>query len=217
MASRRERHELAGVPARAQGARSGRGPSGYQRPPSGSQAGHCRSDPRNGLQQRCYVHFLCNAGARPPATQGRRRRLPDRTALALRPPGRRRSPSPSARLAGALEQQISQALCAGSKRVSKRPGPSYPAAPASTINTSKSDQPSRAAQSRNSKRRTHVVRIFPNEASCLRLIAPWPVNNTRNGSDGPLYLDMQPLREQLQTALQIAAPKCSPKNYYSSS
>jgi putative transposase len=55
------------------------------------------------------------------------------------------------------------------------------------------------------KRRTHVVRIFPNEASCLRLIRALACEQHEEWLDGPLYLDMQPLREQLKPALQIAA------------
>jgi putative transposase len=55
------------------------------------------------------------------------------------------------------------------------------------------------------KRRTHVVRIFPNEASCLRLIRALACEQHEEWLDGPLYLDMQPLREQLKPTLQIAA------------
>jgi len=55
------------------------------------------------------------------------------------------------------------------------------------------------------KRRTHVVRIFPNEASCLRLIRALACEQHEEWLDGPLYLDMQPLREQLKPALLIAA------------
>jgi len=55
------------------------------------------------------------------------------------------------------------------------------------------------------KRRTHVVRIFPNEASCLRLIRALACEQHEEWLDGPLYLDMQPLRDQLKTTLQIAA------------
>ena len=55
------------------------------------------------------------------------------------------------------------------------------------------------------KRRTHVVRIFPNEASCLRLIRALACEQHEEWLDGPVYLDMQPLREQLKPSLQIAA------------
>jgi putative transposase len=55
------------------------------------------------------------------------------------------------------------------------------------------------------KRRTHVVRIFPNDASCLRLIRALACEQHEEWLDGPVYLDMQPLREQLKPSLQIAA------------
>jgi len=55
------------------------------------------------------------------------------------------------------------------------------------------------------KRRTHVVRIFPNERSCLRLIRALAAEQHEEWLDGPVYLDMQPLRDQLKPSLQIAA------------
>ena len=55
------------------------------------------------------------------------------------------------------------------------------------------------------KRRTHVVRIFPNEASCLRLIRALANEQHEEWLDGPVYLDMQPLREALKPSLQLAA------------
>jgi putative transposase len=55
------------------------------------------------------------------------------------------------------------------------------------------------------KRRTHVVRIFPNEASCLRLIRALACEQHEEWLDGPVYLDMQPLRDALKPSLQLAA------------
>jgi len=55
------------------------------------------------------------------------------------------------------------------------------------------------------KRRTHVVRIFPNEASCLRLIRALACEQHEEWLDGPVYLDMQPLREALKPSLKLAA------------
>lgn len=55
------------------------------------------------------------------------------------------------------------------------------------------------------KRRTHVVRIFPNEASCLRLIRALACEQHEEWLDGPVYLDMQPLRQQFKPSLQLAA------------
>lgn len=55
------------------------------------------------------------------------------------------------------------------------------------------------------KRRTHVVRIFPHEASCLRLIRALACEQHEEWLDGPVYLDMQPLKDQLKPNLQLAA------------
>lgn len=55
------------------------------------------------------------------------------------------------------------------------------------------------------KRRTHVVRIFPNDASGLRLIRGLACEPHEGWLDGPVYLDLQPLREALKPSLQLAA------------
>lgn len=55
------------------------------------------------------------------------------------------------------------------------------------------------------KRRTQVVRIFPHEQSCLRLIRALAAEQHEEWLDGPVYLDMQPLKDQLKPALQLAA------------
>jgi putative transposase len=55
------------------------------------------------------------------------------------------------------------------------------------------------------KRRTHVVRIFPHEQSCLRLIRALAAEQHEEWLDGPVYLDMQPLKDQLKPSLQLAA------------
>ncbi len=55
------------------------------------------------------------------------------------------------------------------------------------------------------KRRTHVVRIFPNEQSCLRLIRALASEQHEEWLDGPVYLDRQPLREHLKPSLHLAA------------
>ena len=49
------------------------------------------------------------------------------------------------------------------------------------------------------------MRIFPNEASCLRLIRALACEQHEEWLDGPVYLDMQPLREALKPSLQLAA------------
>jgi len=46
------------------------------------------------------------------------------------------------------------------------------------------------------KRRTHVIRIFPNQESCLRLIRALAVEIHEDWIEGPRYLNMEMLREQ---------------------
>jgi putative transposase len=55
------------------------------------------------------------------------------------------------------------------------------------------------------KRRTHVIRIFPNEASCLRLVRALAVEQHEEWLEGARYLDMEPLREQRKEKLALAA------------
>jgi putative transposase len=55
------------------------------------------------------------------------------------------------------------------------------------------------------KRRTHVVRIFPNAESCLRLVRALAVETHENWLEGPRYLDMQHLTEHKREALRQAA------------
>jgi putative transposase len=55
------------------------------------------------------------------------------------------------------------------------------------------------------KRRTHVVRIFPNAESCLRLVRALAVETHENWLEGPRYLDMQHLSEHKKEALRQAA------------
>jgi len=55
------------------------------------------------------------------------------------------------------------------------------------------------------KRRTHVIRIFPNEASCLRLVRALAVEQHEEWLEGARYLAMDPLREQRKVTLALAA------------
>jgi transposase-like protein len=55
------------------------------------------------------------------------------------------------------------------------------------------------------KRRTHIVRIFPNEASCLRLVRALASEQDEEWLDGACYLNMEPLREQSKVQLALAA------------
>jgi len=55
------------------------------------------------------------------------------------------------------------------------------------------------------KRRTHVVRIFPNADSCLRLIRALAVEMHENRLEAHRYLNMDDLREHKKEALRMAA------------
>lgn len=65
------------------------------------------------------------------------------------------------------------------------------------------------------KRRTHIARIFPNEASCLRLVRALCVQTHENWIEAHRYLDMSLLREhKKQELMKLAgvAPIKSDKN-----
>ena len=55
------------------------------------------------------------------------------------------------------------------------------------------------------KRRTHVVRIFPNSESCLRLVRALAVETHENWLESPRYLNMQHLVEHQKEVLRQAA------------
>ena len=55
------------------------------------------------------------------------------------------------------------------------------------------------------KRRTHVVRIFPNSQSCLRLVRALAVEMHENWLEAHRYLNMDDLREHKKEALRMAA------------
>jgi putative transposase len=55
------------------------------------------------------------------------------------------------------------------------------------------------------KRRTHVVRIFPNAASCLRLVRALAVEMHENWLEAHRYLNMDDLCEHKKEALRMAA------------
>ncbi|NIN12754.1 MAG: IS256 family transposase, partial [Gemmatimonadales bacterium] len=52
------------------------------------------------------------------------------------------------------------------------------------------------------KRRTYVVRIFPNAASCLRLVRALGVEIHENWIEATRYLNMELLREHKKEALR---------------
>jgi putative transposase len=54
------------------------------------------------------------------------------------------------------------------------------------------------------KRRTLVVRIFPNAAACLRLVRALAVETHENWIEAMQYLNMEPLREQKKEGITQA-------------
>lgn len=55
------------------------------------------------------------------------------------------------------------------------------------------------------KRRTHIVRIFPNEASCLRLIRALAAEQDEEWIEATRYLNMEELREHKKAKLHAVA------------
>ena len=55
------------------------------------------------------------------------------------------------------------------------------------------------------KRRTHVVRIFPNAESCLRLVRALAVEAHENWLEQHCYLNLEDLREHKKEQLRLAA------------
>ena len=56
------------------------------------------------------------------------------------------------------------------------------------------------------KRRTLVVRIFPNAPACLRLVRALAVETHENWIEAMQYLNMDPLKEQKKEALRMTQP-----------
>lgn len=53
------------------------------------------------------------------------------------------------------------------------------------------------------KRRTHIVRVFPNEASCLRLVRALAVEIHEEWIEGTRYLNMELLKEHKKEQLRV--------------
>jgi len=60
------------------------------------------------------------------------------------------------------------------------------------------------------KRRTHVVRIFPNAESCLRLVRALAVEMHKNWLEATRYLNMDHLKEHKKEALRAVAARRRP-------
>jgi transposase-like protein len=55
------------------------------------------------------------------------------------------------------------------------------------------------------RRRTYVVRIFPNAASCLRLVRALAVEAHENWLEANRYINMEDLKEHKKILLKAAA------------
>jgi transposase-like protein len=141
--------------------------------------------------QRCYVHFLRNALPAPQAG----RRLPGGTALDLRPPRHRGGAAGSDQLAHPLAGSTSNSA-PGWRRTSTRPSRSIACPGPTTSNLKSTNLLERLNQ--EIKRRTLLVRISPDEASCLRLVQALAVETLEGWVDENRYLYMDLLREHLK-------------------
>ena len=52
------------------------------------------------------------------------------------------------------------------------------------------------------KRRTHLIRTFPNSASCLRLVRALTVETHEGWQESSRYLDMDLLKEEKKAAMR---------------
>ena len=128
--------------------------------------------------QGCYVHFLRNAADHLPRKNCRR--LSDRTVLALRSTQRRGSSQRSGGLAASLAGKIPETLRMGRR---EHRGDAYllPIAPREHHKHLKSTSMLERLN-QELKRRTYVLRIFPNEESALGSFERWPWKSTKIGS-----------------------------------
>jgi putative transposase len=150
--------------------------------------------------QRCYVHFLRNALDHLP------RKADDDCLTELRWLYDRRDASEARLHLGAwLERWLSKypKLCAWVEENIEQTWTFYRSPAKHHKHLKSTNLLERFNQ--ELKRRTLVVRIFPNPNSCLRLIRALASEQHEEWLDGPVYLDMQPLRDQLKPALHLAA------------
>ncbi len=150
--------------------------------------------------QRCYVHFLRNALDYLP------RKNADDCLLELRWLYDRRDVNEArADLKGWLEKWSSKysKLCAWVEENIEATWTFYRLPRAHHKHMKSTNMLERLNQ--ELKRRTHVIRIFPNESSCLRLIRALASERDDEWFDGACYLNMEALREQSKIQLPLAA------------
>ena len=173
----REPIELAGLPAAAEGARPARRRVRRLRRPRRPAGRRCAELLPEAAWQRCYVHFLRNALDHLP------RKADDDCLQELRWLYDRRDLTEAqarpGRLAHAAGSNAIQALRLG-RGEHRRDADLLPAA--APAPQAPEEHQHAGALNEEIKRRTHVVRIFPNAASCLRLVRALASRPTRTGS-----------------------------------
>ena len=150
--------------------------------------------------QRCYVHFL-RKRARSRASKGRRR-LPAGAALAIRPARPHRGASRSGGLARQMVGQIPKLTGWVEDNIDETL--TFYRLPRQHHKHLKSTNMLERLNE-EIKRRTQVVRIFPNGESCLRLVRALAVETHENWLEQHRYLNMDDLREHKKEALRRAA------------
>ena len=80
--------------------------------------------------------------------------------------------------------------------------PQLPRFPRESLQAHPHYQRAGEAQSEEIKRRSRMVRIFPNERSCLRLVTALAVDQSEEWITGRRYLDMEELEEHRRARQQ---------------
>ena len=191
--------ELDGVPHRPQGAGVARGGVCRVRRPCGAQTRGPGTAARGGVAALLRAFLAQCPGL--PAPQGRRRLSPG-AALALRPAQSQRSPAGPAGLAHALgarypkltdwvEQHIGETL-----NFYRLPRQHHKHLKSTNMLERLNEE---------IKRRTRVVRIFPNPASCLRLVRALCAEIHEAWLEDHRYLNMDYWKEQKKDFIRTAA------------
>ena len=149
--------------------------------------------------QRCYVHFLRNALDHLPRKADDE---PAGTALALRSPVDRGGPSGPRRMDRQMGSPLPETRRVG--RGNDRGDAHLLQAPRQHHKHLKSTNMLERLNE-EIKRRTQVVRIFPNAEACLRLVRALAVETHENWLEAHRYLNMNDLREHKKAHLRQAA------------
>ncbi|GLR45898.1 hypothetical protein GCM10007880_64160 [Mesorhizobium amorphae] len=150
--------------------------------------------------QRCYVHFLRNTLDHLPRKHWRR--LPAGAALAVRSTRSHRGQGRSRRMACQMVGPLSAAddMGGGDHRTH-----AHLLLPAGQHHKHLKSTNMLERLNEEIRRRTYVVRIFPNAQSCLRLVRALAVETNENWMEANRYINMDDLREHKKLALHQAA------------